>query len=60
MIAPAGAAFDFRDAAVGIQRRDDVFADISAFAAFCFDIASDFEAFNYTKRIFDHYFLFRS
>lgn len=56
MIALAGAALHARDAAIGIQRDNDVFTNLFAFPTSRFDIASELRAINYTKRIVEHYF----
>src|SRR5215475_8682271 len=55
MINAAGAAFDAPDGAVWVNRRNDVFTNLFTFSTICVHIAPDLRAFDYTKRIFQHY-----
>src|SRR5215813_14103508 len=56
MIAAASAAFDAPNGAVWVDRRNDVFTNLFTFSTIRVHITPDLGAFDYTKRIFQHYF----
>jgi hypothetical protein len=56
MIAAASATFDAPDGAFRVDCGNDVFTNLLAFSTIRVHIAPDLRAFDYTKRIFHHYF----
>jgi hypothetical protein len=56
MIAAAGATFHASDRTVAVQRGDDVFTNLLALSTIRVHIAPKLRAFNYAKRILQHYF----